>query len=66
MNSACTACAHTFNPTTSTTYVGTVEMDNVNLLDGSEIVGFKVSDALSLDAAGTYAINSFDFLLGFT
>lgn len=66
MNSACTACSNTFNPTTSSTYVASTTMDNVNELDGSYVVGFKVTDRLSLDVANGYAVSNFNFLMGFT
>jgi hypothetical protein len=41
-------------------------MDDVNELDGSYAVGFKVTDRLSLDLANTYSASDFNFLMGFT
>lgn len=66
MNSACTACANTFNPTTSSSYVASTTMDNVSGVDGSYVVGFKVTDRLSIDNANTYSVSDFNFLMGFS
>jgi len=66
MNSACTACTNTFNPTTSSTYVASTTMDNLNEVDGSYAVGFKVTDRLSLDAANAFSVSDFNFLMGFS
>jgi len=41
-------------------------MDNVSGIDGSCVVGFKVTDRLSIDNANAYSVSDFNFLMGFS
>jgi hypothetical protein len=64
LDSSCTSCTKgTFDTTTSTSYVSSTVYDTISYLDGSYIRGYKVTDTLSVDSAGTYEVNNFNFLL---